>query len=217
MTDNNRKSTDMTEQETPHVQPAEAIDEHFDFDSISLSTDFRSTHQLKKPLTQIPIRKPGKQVFFRTYPDTSWWSHTKVLELHDDLREGYIRETYVVTRSLWEEVESKEPLAERILVPYITRNGDVLIWPIKIQEQGSRGYTWFESALNAAHRAVNTWVRLQSNMVLQCYVAEEAAGEIPEPEWPTLQTKNELLNIAFKGRIISHIDHDVLRRLRGAL
>src|SRR5262245_13380133 len=104
MTNSNKKSSDRPEQESSRVPPAEGIDEHFDFDSISLSTDFRATHQLKKPLTQIPIRKPGQQVFFRTYADTSWWSHTKVLELQDDLREGYIRETYVVAKPLWEEV-----------------------------------------------------------------------------------------------------------------
>ena len=96
-------------------------------------------------------------------------------------------------------------------MPYITRNGDVLVWPLKVQEQGSRGFTWFESALNAAHTAVNKWVRLQSNMTLQCYVAEEAEGELADPGWPDLKSKNELLNIAFKGCIISDLDHDVLR------
>ena len=157
MNNHNKKSSDNEVQlscdfeshssnPTPLQQP---IDESFDFDSISLSTDFRSTHQIKRPLTHVPIRKPAKQTFFRTHPDTSWWSHTKVLELHDDLREGYVRETYMVARHLWEVVEAKEPLAERILVPYITRNGDVLVWPIKVQEQGSRAYSWTRGGIRA--------------------------------------------------------------------
>ncbi len=91
------------------------------------------------------------------------------------------------------------------------------MWPIKVQEQGSRAYSWFESAVNAAHVSINKWVRLQSNMTLQCHTTEEAEGELPEPTWPNLQNKNELLNIAFKGRMINSLDHDVLRRLRGAL
>jgi hypothetical protein len=45
---------------------------------------------------------------------------------------------------------------------------------------------------------------------------EQAAGQFPEPKWPET-TLEQLLEIAFKGRVIDTMDHPVLRRLRGEI
>jgi hypothetical protein len=53
-----------------------------------------------------------------------------------------------------------------------------------------------------------------ANMSLGAYDVFEAMGELPEPEWPDISF-NELITIAFKGRIIDSPDHPVLKRLKG--
>ena len=42
----------------------------------------------------------------------------------------------------------------------------------------------------------------------------EAQGELSEPEWPKKSFK-ELVEIAFRGRVIDRDDHPVINRLRG--
>jgi hypothetical protein len=51
-------------------------------------------------------------------------------------------------------------------------------------------------------------------MNLGAYEVSEAAADWPEPEWPDLPF-NEILRIAFKGRVIETLDHATLKRLRG--
>jgi hypothetical protein len=40
-----------------------------------------------------------------------------------------------------------------------------------------------------------------------------ATGKLPEPEWPTDKTFNDILRIAFKDRLIETVDHPVVQRL----
>jgi hypothetical protein len=51
-------------------------------------------------------------------------------------------------------------------------------------------------------------------MSLGAYEIFEAMGKLPEPEWPDL-TFEQILEIAFRDRFISDLNHPVLRRLRG--
>jgi hypothetical protein len=46
------------------------------------------------------------------------------------------------------------------------------------------------------------------------YVVYEAAGNIPDPEWPDLTFK-EIVGLAFKDRVVSSLDHPLVKRLRG--
>jgi hypothetical protein len=57
-------------------------------------------------------------------------------------------------------------------------------------------------------------VRVKANMSLGAYEVYEASATIPEPTWPEL-TYQQMLAIAFKGRLVDNFDHPVLKRLRG--
>ena len=52
-------------------------------------------------------------------------------------------------------------------------------------------------------------------MNIGAYDIFTAEGNLKEPEWPELSL-DELLNIAFKNKIINRLDHQVLLQLRGA-
>ena len=51
-------------------------------------------------------------------------------------------------------------------------------------------------------------------MGLGAYEFTAAAGITDEPKWPKL-LMNEILEIAFKNKIIDRLDHFVLKQLRG--
>ena len=55
---------------------------------------------------------------------------------------------------------------------------------------------------------------MQANMGLGAYKFSAAAGITDEPKWPKL-LMNEILEIAFKNKIIDRLDHFVLKQLRG--
>ena len=53
-------------------------------------------------------------------------------------------------------------------------------------------------------------------MGLGAYEIFEAMGKLPEPNWPD-EGFNELLEIAFKNRIINSPDHIVIQQLAGVV
>jgi hypothetical protein len=95
----------------------------------------------------------------------------------------------------------------------ITRQGVVFLWPVKLPTDG-RQSTWHTSAAEAAEKAMDHWVRVSSNMRLGAYEVALATATLPEPDWPSL-APDEILQIAFRDRVIDREDHPVVRRLRG--
>jgi hypothetical protein len=51
-------------------------------------------------------------------------------------------------------------------------------------------------------------------MGLGAYDIFEAAGTIPDPQWPDVSFA-ELIRIAFRDRLVDRPDHPVIGRLRG--
>jgi hypothetical protein len=62
---------------------------------------------------------------------------------------------------------------------------------------------------------MNRWVRVSANMSLGAYELFEAVGELSEPAWPEISFQ-EVLEVAFRGRIVDTLDHPLVQRLRGA-
>ena len=68
--------------------------------------------------------------------------------------------------------------------------------------------------MEAATIAQTKWVRMSAKRSLGAY--EIIVGPDPQPEanWPELSFA-EIVRIAFKGRVIETLDHQVIRQLRG--
>ena len=73
---------------------------------------------------------------------------------------------------------------------------------------------WHLSALEAASNAEVQWTRTHAHMSLGAYEIHAAEGIMDEPKWPEM-SKDEILDIAFKNKIIDRLDHFVLKQLRG--
>ena len=180
----------------------------FDLSNMRLTQDFTSTIGVKKRITTIPVRKPARQEFVRVHPDLAYRVDTGVVELKAE------NETYVVALDLWPEVSS-ELILKRLLLT-MTRQGVLILWPIRLPGPDGRIDPWNQSAMVAADRASQCWVKVVSDRHLGAYELFEAPADLPEPEWPDI-TPQEVVDIAFRGRQIDDINHPVLKQLRGEM
>ena len=62
--------------------------------------------------------------------------------------------------------------------------------------------------------AKNEWIRVAANMNLGGYEPFHAIGDFGDPEWPDLEFA-KILEIAFRDRFVTDLNHPVLQRLRG--
>jgi len=197
--------------ETPPVEgqdtPLSALTNHLNLEEIRLPQDFASAVGVKKLLTTVPIRKPGKQTFSRVHPDPAYQLDTMVLELEE---EG---ETYLVMPHLYAELGRE--ITPKRLYTCITKQGVCFLWPIKLPGEDGRLNSWPQSALEAAEIGKEKWIRVKSNKSLGAYEVFEATATFPDPKWPDV-TFEELVTLAFKEKVINDLEHPIVRQLRGA-
>ena len=169
-----------------------------------LTQDFGKEIGVKKVIKVVPLRKPTKYQFVQVHG--TWVFMALVLNMKDD------REMYVVDPALQDQLTAET--TPMMLLPTITRQGSVLIWPIRMPRDDGRHDQWARTELEAANEARKSWVRIVANMDLGGYDVLKAVANLPDPEWPDISF-DELLRIAFRDRLIESPDHPVLRRLRG--
>ena len=191
--------------ETTPKQSGESTGSSADFSRFRLSQNFGNVSGVKKQLSTVPVRKPNKTQWVRVHPEKKMDAKLlKYGEKDEDL--------YLVEPELQAEVEQLARAHRLVLA--IDRQGGPFLWPIVLPDENRR-LNWHLSALEAAQNAELEWTRIQSNMNIGAYDIFTAEGNLKEPEWPELSL-DELLDIAFKNKIINRLDHQVLLQLRGA-
>ena len=178
----------------------------FSLDALRLTQDFAGELGVRKLITTIPVRKPDRQAFFRIRPEQAYKLAVAVIDLK---AEG---ETYLVIPSLAAQLVGE--IKAQLLTVAITRQGVLFVWPLPLPGPDGRINPWHSSAMQAAQLAENSWIRMSANLGLGAYDIYRAEAPLAEPEWPDL-TMEQIVEIAFKDRIITDPDHPVLRRLRG--
>lgn len=175
-------------------------------DDLRLSVGEATWGATTEILSKVPVRKPQRQEFVRVHPDESMMLAAAVYEDKLD------REFYFVAPNMMSEMSGET--VPVILVVAISRQNVVFLWPIKIAGDSGLGSDWQETARIGCETAKSKWVRLAADMSLGGYRIWAAQGDLPEPEWPK-KPLNELLEIAFRGRVIDNEDHPIIKRLRG--
>jgi hypothetical protein len=186
--------------------PASAPDP-FDLSNLRLSQSFTETAGVKKLITTIPVRKPSAQDWVRVHPDPQMRDNFPLIELKDERGEEY-----VIAGSLVGELVGE--FVSKTLYVCINRQGVLSLWPVRLPDPDGREMDWHRSAREAAERAMSRWVRVKSNRSLGAYEVFEAQGTLAEPGWPHLSFQ-EIVKIAFRDRLITTLDHPVIKRLRG--
>jgi hypothetical protein len=182
-----------------------AVEEAFDPRKLTLNQNFTELVGVNKETLRVPIQRPPAQAFFVPHPDPAWQIQIAALELKED------REVYVVAPALIEELAGE--WVAKVLVPCITRQGGLYLWPIRLPGEDGRIDSWNESALRIAKEFGGKWVRLHPNRELGSYDLITPISEFPAPKWP--ENPEELLRKGFRDRVIDRLDHPVIKRLRG--
>ena len=166
-----------------------------------ITTDYRDLVKTERKVLTIPVGKPTKFDWIRTHMDLELWFDTQVLFLPET------RDPYLLDPALWDSY-TKESRTVR-LVPTSTRQGSFFLWALNLKSN-----SWNDSAIAAAEEAREKWVRVVSNQGMRAYETITAKIEIPAPKFPHLDLC-QILELAFRDRLIESWDHPVLKSLRG--
>jgi hypothetical protein len=193
----------------PTVTPDTALPDPFAPENLRLDQSFLETGGGKKLLTTIPIRRPGKQTYFRVRPGSEWRDMFPMIDLKDD------REEYIVVRELVPELFA-EVVFKQLCVA-ITRQGTLFLLPVRYPGPDGRDMEWWRSLREHARRAETVWIRVIPNQELGAYECMEGSETLGEPEWPSETEFKfwDLIKIAFREYLVTSLDHPVVKRLRG--
>jgi hypothetical protein len=186
--------------------PTNPTPDPFDLASLRLNPSFIETAGVKKLLTTVPARRPSPQDFFRVHPLPEYRENFAMIDLMDD------REDYLVRPEILPDLVGE--VVYKTLFTAINRQGVVFLWPIRLPAPDARKSEWPRSAREAAEKAMGQWVRLKANISLGAYEITLAGSVMAEPVWPELSYQ-ELVRIAYRERMITTLDHAVVKRLRG--
>jgi hypothetical protein len=202
-TQNTEKPVEPATIESPPVTP-----DPFDLANLRLAQNFNETAGVKKLLRTVPVRKtPNKQDFIRVHPDASYRENFAVIELKED------REIYLVAGSnLIAELAAE--VVNVTVYTAINRQGVIFLWWVRLPNADGKEMEWHRSARDATEEGTRQWIRVVPNMSLGAYEIIVAEKIITQPQWPNL-TFQELIRIAFRERLITSLDHPVIKRLRG--
>ena len=189
----------------PNTDAAQVPDP-FNLDNLRLSQSFTETAGVKKLLTTVPVHKPSPQDFVRVHPGPEFRENFPVIELKDD------REEYIVTARLVPELVGE--FVNKTLFTAINRQGVIFLWPVRLPDPEGKQMEWWRSMREAAELGMQQWVRVKANMSLGAYEMSVAESVMSEPTWPE-KTYQDLIKLAFRDRLITSLDHPVIKRLRG--
>jgi hypothetical protein len=155
----------------------------------------------------IPVGRPPSRPFFRVNADPKMSLETTVIIDKEEMR----NDIYLVAPEMRAALAGD--LRPALLVPVITRQGVLMIWPLPLP-LGGRPNRWHERARIAAERAKRRWVRMVADVPAGTYRIFEATADLPEPIWPE-KPINELLDVAFAGKVIDDDNHPFVQELLG--
>lgn len=176
---------------------------------LRLSQDFQQIASGHHVLVDIAVSKPPKWSFFRASADPS---HSIPLCTLDTIQMGGDG-VYAVAA----EVAALIPDQVRNVVLHlvVTSQHIPFLLPVALPGPDGRTNPWHQSLARAVELAKTSWIRLSANQHRGSYDVFEAAGRLPEPQWPT-KSFDELLELAFRDKLITDGEHPLVLRLLGA-
>lgn len=179
-----------------------------DLKSLRLTANYGTTFGVKKLLTSVLVGKPKKPQFFRTHISDEMTFPAMILENKE------ARESYVVVPEVAQEIS--ELVRPVMLHSAIDRQNNVFLVPVPLPGEAGTRNPWHESLAQAVEHAKLKWIRITANMHTGGYDVYEAEGELPEPEWPAHDI-DALVQVAFRGKIITGLDHPIVQSLLGKI
>lgn len=175
-----------------------------DIANLRLSTTVEM--QTTEVVTRIAVRKPQRHEFFRACLDPARKFEAFIYE--DKLASDFYLVPPEIIPSFPENVRPVR------LTLCINRQGGLFLWPVPLPNPDVGRNAWHETARDAAHHAETLWIRTTADKTSGCYRIHKAVGDFAEPSWPDMSL-NQVLRLAFEGRVINSPDHPIIRQLCG--
>jgi hypothetical protein len=165
--------------------------------------------------TLLQVKKPHKQATVQLQPDRTQWFMLQCFVLHGEAEgKGGDKSYYPILPAVAELVpESVIPVQ---FIPYVTVNGTLMLWPVSMKRDAKGELnSWHASALDLIeeYSASGDWIRVVANQEAGGYDVKVMALSLA-PKWPSM-TKQEMLDLAFKKRLIKDLDHPVIKAQLG--
>jgi hypothetical protein len=155
----------------------------------------------------IPVGRPDKQIYFRVCPQPEY--STMVLLFEDRIDSGF----YLVDKTVAHKFTTG--LFPTYLFTVIDKTGTLRLWPVKVPgADGRTPNSWHTSELQAAHIAMQSWIKLESDRAAGGWAVHHPLGDLGGVSWPT-RPFLEIVSTGFIGRKIEAEDHPIIRRLEG--
>ena len=189
-----------------HVPPATLAAGLHDLKALRLPANYGATLGVKKLLTTVLVGRPKNSQFFRTHASDDMTFAAMLLEQQES------RESYLVLPDVGQAIsELVRPVQ---LHAAIDRQGNVFLIPVQLPGETGIRNPWHESRAQAVELAKSKWLRISANMHIGGYDVFVAEGPLPEPDWPA-HSMDDLVAVAFRGKIITSLDHPVVQALLG--
>ncbi len=198
--------------DSPEQQPEKPG--RIDLEANRVGQDFGS-YGGRKAVVDVPIRKPGAQSFFRTRSGAQWRWDTVLFKVGGEDGAGS-RELYLVDQALRDEPCLVGQAAPYMLYYVVNQFGDPCLWPVRLPGRDGKDNDYWSTAHKAARMAETHWARIEpkpGGLGYSIWIAENETG-LGEPVWPEL-TFQEIVDMAFEGRVIDSRQHPIIKRLLG--
>ena len=191
----------------PHaVQPSSEISQSVL--SLRLSSSYSEVLCGTPVLTTVTVGKPPKAHFFRVSPDPA---HQAVFVLLDGSKLG-ADGMYAISPEIAAEIPD-HVRAYQLRLAVTTFDVPYLV-PIPLPGADGRRNVWHVSLGQAVTLAESDWIRISANTMRGAYDVFRALSQTQEPKWPDLSF-DQLLELAFRDRLILNREHPLLAQLRG--
>ncbi len=176
--------------------------------ALRLAANYGATLGVKKLLTRVPVGKPKKSNFFRVHVSEEMAFQGMLLEQKE------ANESYLVLPNIAQEIS--ELVSAVQLYAAIDRHNNVSLIPVPLPGEDGNRNPWHESLAQAVEMSKLNWIRITANMSLGGYDVFAAQASLSEPEWPEYDIE-ALIEVAFRGKIISSLEHPIVQSLLGRI
>jgi hypothetical protein len=167
-------------------------------------------------ITEIDVKKPKNDVYFRVLDDDDWRFPEAPLLVNS--RTG---DFMFVGPSMLEHEKIKRRIRTYDLVTACSWPGmEIFIWPVPVLTIGKKPFSAWKTQREAYEQAKTEWTILVWDDARGQHfieVAEKKNGEVtlPQPNWPTEPDFQAMMRIGFAEKTIISPDHPYVMQLRG--
>lgn len=177
-----------------------------DIEALRIPASYGATLGVKKILTNVPVGKPKKTQFFRVHPNSNMSFDVLLLDDKDN------RDYYILNQEVAQVISNL--VRPTTLRAAIDRNDNVFLIPVPLPGEDGNRNQWHQSLAQNLQHAESNWIRMTANMYVGGYDIYQAESKLEEPEWPDADIA-KLIEVAFRGKIITTLDHPVVQSLLG--